>query len=47
MHDKLKWKEVMEKEMKSIYANSVWELVEPPPDRKIVGSKWVFRKRLM
>ena len=45
-HCKLKWKEAIEKEMKSIYANSVWELVEPPPDRKIVGSKWVFRKKI-
>ena len=45
-HDKLKWKEAMEREMESLHSNEVWELVEPPPDRKIVGSKWVFKQKM-
>ena len=33
----------MEKEMKSLEENDVWELVELPSGRKPVGSKWVFK----
>ncbi len=32
--------------MKSLYLNDVWELMEPPEDRKIIGSKWIFRKKV-
>jgi hypothetical protein len=24
----------------------IWELVEPPQDRQIVGSKWVFKRKI-
>ena len=41
--DRLKWENAMETEMRSLLANKVWELVEPPPNRKIIGSKWVFK----
>ncbi len=41
--DKAEWKEAMEKEMESLYANNVCKLVELPKDRKTVGSKWVFK----
>lgn len=41
--DKAEWKEAMEKEMESLYANNVWKLVELPKDRKTVGSKWVCK----
>ena len=34
--DKAKWEEAMEREMESLHSNEVWELVEPPPNRKIV-----------
>ncbi len=44
--DKQKWKEAMEREMKSLYLNDVWELMEPPEGRKIIGSKWIFRKKV-
>ena len=39
----VKWKQAMEREMRSLRENEVWELVELPPDRKVVGSKWVFK----
>ena len=38
-----KWKEAMEREMKSLHSNKVWELVEPPPDRR---SKWIFKRKV-
>ncbi|CAL2237091.1 unnamed protein product [Prunus armeniaca] len=31
--------------MESLYKNSVWELVPKPKDRKLVGCKWLFRKK--
>ena len=36
-------KEAADAEFKSLSENDVWELVEPPPGRNIVKSKWVFR----
>ena len=44
--DKLKWEKAMETEMKSLQSNGVWELVEPPPNRKIIGSKWIFKRKV-
>ena len=40
------WKEAMTKEINSLKENSVWELVKAPAGRKIVGSKWVFKKKV-
>ena len=44
--NKSKWREAMKKEMESLYENEVWDLVEPPKGRKIVGSKWVFKEKM-
>ena len=41
--DEAKWMAAMEKEIKSLCVNDVWDLVELPNDRKAVGSKWVFK----
>ena len=41
--DREKWQDAMEKEMKSLNDNEVWELVELPEGRKAVGSKWVYK----
>ena len=41
--DRDKWEKAMEREMKSLRSNEVWELVKPPPDRKVVGNKWIFK----
>jgi len=32
--------------MKSLHLNGVSELVEPPSNQKIVGSKWVFKWKI-
>ena len=42
--DKKEWKVAMESEMKSLQENNVWDLVELPPGRKMVGNKWVFKR---
>ncbi|TQD95075.1 hypothetical protein C1H46_019343 [Malus baccata] len=39
------WISAMTEEMESLYKNFVWELVRKPKDRKLVGCKWVFRKK--
>ena len=44
--DKLKWERAMEAEMKSLETNKVWELVELPPNKKVIGSKWIFKRKM-
>jgi hypothetical protein len=43
--DKEKRKVAMDMEMKSLQEKDVRDLVELSPGRKIVGSKWVFKKK--
>ena len=38
-----KWKMAMKEEMDSLEKNEIWDLVELPKDRKVVGCKWVFK----
>ena len=45
-HDSDQWDEAMEREMKSLWSNDVWDLVEPPANGRIVGSKWVFKRKV-
>ena len=37
------WKEAINDEMGSLLSNSTWVLVDPPPNCKPIGCKWVFR----
>ncbi|KAI3780854.1 hypothetical protein L2E82_10847 [Cichorium intybus] len=40
-----KWKEAMDSEIKSMYDNQAWNLVDNVPGRKTVGYKWIFKKK--
>ena len=40
------WKEAMVDEMASLHKNEAWDLVELPAGRKIIGRKWVFKKKM-
>ncbi|GJZ52783.1 retrotransposon protein, putative, ty1-copia subclass, partial [Tanacetum coccineum] len=40
-----KWLEALNAEMQSMKDNQVWNLVDLPPNCKIVGSKWLFKKK--
>ncbi|GJS39894.1 retrotransposon protein, putative, ty1-copia subclass [Tanacetum coccineum] len=40
-----KWLNAMNMEMQSMKDNEVWELVDLPPNGKIVGYKWLFKKK--
>ena len=35
----------MKEELESLHKNQTWELVEKPVDQKIVGCKWIFKKK--
>ncbi|KAI3499715.1 hypothetical protein L1887_35524 [Cichorium endivia] len=39
------WKEAMDSEIKSMYDNQVWNLVDNVPGRKTVGCKCIFKKK--
>ena len=45
-YDHARWVKAMEREMQSLHRNKVWALVEPPPNRKVIGSKWVFKRKV-
>ncbi|KAK9078295.1 hypothetical protein SSX86_002352 [Deinandra increscens subsp. villosa] len=39
------WKEAMVTELQALHKNNTWLLVPRPPNRNIVGSKWLFRTK--
>nr|GEX13585.1 putative retrotransposon Ty1-copia subclass protein [Tanacetum cinerariifolium] len=41
-----KWKESMKSEIMSMYDNQVWNLVDTTPGLKMVGCKWIFKKKI-
>nr|GEV48521.1 zinc finger, CCHC-type [Tanacetum cinerariifolium] len=44
-HESEKWLNAMNVEMQSMKDNEVWVLIELPPNGKLVGSKWLFKKK--
>ena len=40
-----KWFIAMKLEMDSMYTNQVWTLVDPPEGIKLIGCKWIFKKK--
>ncbi|KAH9658981.1 hypothetical protein KPL70_023688 [Citrus sinensis] len=41
--DKLKWYAAMQDEIVSLKKNNTWILVDRPPNKKLVGNKWIFK----
>ncbi|UYV65699.1 hypothetical protein LAZ67_3005177 [Cordylochernes scorpioides] len=39
------WKKAMEEKFDSLIENKTWELVDPPKNRNIIGTKWVFKTK--
>lgn len=43
--DKDLWIKAMQEEVESLKKNETWDLVDVPPDRKAIKSKWVFKTK--
>ena len=44
--DSEKWLEAMKSEMKSMYDNQVWNLIDLPDGVKTIECKWIFKKKM-
>ena len=44
--DKEKWKDAMNLETKSMYSNSVWELVDPLEEIRPIRCKWIYKRKI-
>ena len=42
--DSAKWLEAMKSEMRSMYKNKVWALIDLPKDRQAIEIKWFFKR---
>jgi hypothetical protein len=43
--DFAQWTTAMGEEIESLHKNKTWELVKKPKGQKIVGCKWVFKRK--
>ena len=43
--DSAKWLEAMKSEIRSMYENKVWPLVDLPDDRQAIENKWIFKRK--
>ena len=41
--DSDKWLEAMKSEIRSMYENKVWTLIDLPDDRRAIENKWIFK----
>jgi hypothetical protein len=39
------WVNSMHEELENFERNNVWELVDPPPGCKTIGTKWVWKNK--
>jgi ribosomal protein L12E/L44/L45/RPP1/RPP2 len=44
--DVYQWHEAMKEEIKALYENNTWRLVQLPAGRTAIGSKWVYKVKL-
>lgn len=40
------WIQAMEEEIKMIEKNKTWEMVDRPPNKEVIGVKWVYKTKL-
>ena len=43
--DSAKWLEAMKSEMRSMYENKVWTLIDLPNDWRAIEIKWIFKRK--
>lgn len=39
------WKNAMDCEMNSLIKNEIWDVIDYPKDKKVLGVRWVFTKK--
>ena len=39
------WVNAMHEELENFERNHVWDLVEPPPNCRPIGTKWIFKNK--
>ena len=44
--DKEQWLFAMKEEIQFLYKNQTWRLVNRPNNHKVIGCKWVFKRKL-
>ena len=44
--DSAKRLEAMKSEMRSMYKNKVWTLIDLPDDRQAIENKWIFKRKM-
>ena len=44
--DSDKWLEAMKSEMRSMYENKVWTLIDLPNDQPAIEIKWIFKRKM-
>ena len=44
--DSAKWLEAMKSEMRSMYKNKVWTLIDLPKDWRSIEIKWIFKRKM-
>lgn len=37
------WVDEMNAEMEALHRNGIWVITDLPPDRKVIGCKWVYK----
>ena len=42
--DELFWKEAINSEIESTMYNHIWEIIDLPPNAKIIGCKWILKE---
>ena len=45
-NESYQWKKAMDEEINSLKQNNTWVLVDPPQNCKVIGCKWVLKKKL-
>ena len=43
--DVQEWFKVMNREMETMYSNSIWTFVEAPIGVKLIGCKWIYERK--
>ena len=43
--DSVKWLEAMKSEIDFMYQNQIWDLVDAPEGIKLIGCKWIYKRK--